>query len=220
VTDHNDVRSLGDLASAASTSGVIALPGYEHSLHGHAQLLGIRADATQPYDAGDQAADAVGAMAARLREEGGVFQANHPAYKLPLDAEYHACSAVSGQPPELGGSRLLLEAPGHAMVGDTVAPGAKLQVRAPGLEVPAVVRIRGNGGQLLEQPLDPGGTVKFKAPREAGWVRAILLARAALPVSTTTDIGDATPQRDGMPMLALTSPIYVRRPGSQSRLSR
>jgi hypothetical protein len=42
-------------------------------------------------------------------------------------------------------------------------------------------------------------------------VRALLLARAALPVDTTTELGDATPQRDGMPLLALTSPIYLRR---------
>jgi hypothetical protein len=43
-------------------------------------------------------------------------------------------------------------------------------------------------------------------------VRAILLARAALP-DATTSIGSATPQCDGMPLLALTSPMYVRRPG-------
>jgi hypothetical protein len=98
------------------------------------------------------------------------------------------------------------------MIGDTVAPGTRLRVTAPGLQVPAVVRIRANGQQILEQPLDPGGEVRFRAPREAGWVRAILLARAALPVHTTTDVGDATPQRDGMPLLALTSPMYLRRP--------
>src|SRR3954463_6429976 len=43
VTDHNDVRSLGDLTSASSATGVIALPAYEHSLRGHAQLLGLPA---------------------------------------------------------------------------------------------------------------------------------------------------------------------------------
>ena len=78
--------------------------------------------------------------------------------------------------------------------------------------MPAVVRIRANGHQILEETLDPGQTLTFKAPSEAGWVRAILLARAKLPASTTTDVGDATPTRDGMPLLALTSPIYVRRP--------
>ena len=302
VSDHNDVRSVPELPS--SNQGLIALPAYEHSLKGHAQLLG----ATKLYDAGDQAADAVSAMADALRAAGGVFQANHPAYRVDASTEFHACSAggcddcakinwtygfdvrpdtievwnpsvvrsdvsetywecwldqgaqiggtggsdshwlslhavagpgqpttwvdapeasvagvlqglregrttVSGQPPELNGTRLLLEAPPHGMVGDTVAPGARLRVRAPGLSVPAVLRIRANGQQIHEFEMDPGDVVKFRAPREAGWVRAILLARAALPVDTSvSDLGNATPQRDGMPMLALTSPIYLSRP--------
>ena len=79
VTDHNDVRSVPDLPSSAQ--GLIAIPGYEHSLHGHAQMLG----AERMYDPGDQAADAIVAMAAALRADGGVFQANHPAYRLGPD---------------------------------------------------------------------------------------------------------------------------------------
>jgi hypothetical protein len=71
--------------------------------------------------------------------------------------------------------------------------------------------VRADGHQILEQELDPGGEVRFRAPRDAGWVRAILLARAKSPASTTTDVGDATPQRDGMPLLALSSPMYLRR---------
>jgi hypothetical protein len=65
---------------------------------------------------------------------------------------------------------------------------------------------------VLERELDPGQQLDFRAPREAGWVRAILLARAKLPVTTTTDVGDATPQRDGLPLLALSSPMYLARP--------
>jgi hypothetical protein len=121
-------------------------------------------------------------------------------------------TTISGQPPELNGPQLMLDAPREGMVGDTVAPLTPMRVTAPGLQVPAVVRVRANGHQILEQPLDPGGEVLFRAPRWAGWVRAILLAREALPVDTTTDVGDATPQRDGMPLLALTSAMYVRRP--------
>jgi hypothetical protein len=302
VSDHNDVRSVPELGSAAGD--LIAIPAYEHSIKGHAQMLG----ATKLYPAGDQAADAINAMADSLREAGGVFQANHPAYKVDLDAEFHACdnagcadcrainwtygfdvrpdaievwnpsvarsdisetywecwldrgeqiggtggsdshwlslheiagpgqpttwvyareptlagilqglregrTTVSGQPPELGGARVLLSAPREGMIGDTVAPGTTMRVTAPGLNVPAVVRIRAGGHQILEQELDPGGAVNFRAPRDAGWVRAILLARAALPVDMTTDVGDATPRRDGMPMLALSSPLYLRRPG-------
>jgi hypothetical protein len=301
VSDHNDVRSVADLPKAAG--GLIAIPAYEHSLRGHAQFLG----ATKLYDAGDQAADAVNRMATELRAAGGVFQANHPAYKLGLTDEFHGCDAggcddcrsinwsygfdvrpdtvevwnpsvarsdvserywecwldrgeqigatggsdshwlslhaiagpgqpttwvyapeastagvlaglragrtsVTGQPPELGGPLLLLEAPGEAMVGDTVAPGTTLRVTAKGLRMPAVLRIRANGAQVIEEKLLPGQSYTFRAPSEAGWVRAILLSPVALPVSTAVDLGDATPQRDGMPMLALTSPIYVRQP--------
>jgi hypothetical protein len=302
VSDHDDVRSVPELPSA--NQGLIAIPAYEHSIRGHAHMLG----ATKHYDAGDQAADSINAMADALRSAGGLFQANHPAYRVAQDAEFHACGAggcsdcqsinwtygfdvvpdtievwnpsvvrsdisetywecwldrgariggtggsdshwlslhavagpgqpttwvyakeasargiieglrtgrtfISGQPPELNGPRLLLEAPREGMVGDTVRPGAPLTVTAPGLAVPGLVRIRANGEQVLEQELNPGGSVSFRAPRDAGWVRAILLARQSVPVDlAVSDLGDATPQRDGMPLLALTSPIYVRRP--------
>src|SRR3954452_25241886 len=72
VSDHNDVRSVPELAGA--NQGLIAVPGYEHSIKGHAQMLG----ATKLYDAGDQGADAINAMADALRASGGLFQANHP----------------------------------------------------------------------------------------------------------------------------------------------
>src|SRR3954467_8897307 len=36
VTDHDDVRSLGDLASG--NQGLIAIPAYEKSMNGHAQM--------------------------------------------------------------------------------------------------------------------------------------------------------------------------------------
>jgi hypothetical protein len=245
VSDHNDVRSLADLRAAAGD--LIAIPAYEHSIHGHAQMLGARC----LYAAGDQAADAVTAMAAALHADGGVFQANHPAYRFATGAEFHGCqggcadcraihwsygfdvrpdtievwnpsvarsdvsetywecwldrgeriggtggsdshwlalhavagpgqpttwayareagvagvlealragrTTISGEPPELNGPRLVLDAPREGMIGDTVAPGARMRVTAPGLQVPAVVRVRANGRQVLEQPLDPGG---------------------------------------------------------------
>ena len=305
VSDHNDVRSVGELPSAAN--GLVALPAYEHSIKGHAQMLGARA----LYDPGDQAADAVNAMATQLRANGGVFQANHPAYRVGLEEEFHGCAGgcedcrslnwsyafdvrpdtvevwnpsvarsdasetywecwldrgervgatggsdshwvslhaiagpgqpttwvyapeastagvlaglragrttVSAQPPGLGGAQLLLEAPGEGMIGDTVAPGTRLRVTAPGLVLPAVLRVRANGHQILERPFNPGDSATFRAPSEAGWVRAILLARAALPVSTATEFGDVTPQRDGMPLLALTSAMYLRAPALRRR---
>src|SRR3954462_6357743 len=86
ITDHNDIRSQSDPGFGAD--GVIGVPGYEKSLHGHAQMLG----ATHVFDAGDQSTAAVSAMADALRADGGVFQANHPSdpvweygYDVPVD---------------------------------------------------------------------------------------------------------------------------------------
>jgi predicted metal-dependent phosphoesterase TrpH len=73
ITDHNDVRSSAD--PDFGSAGVIGIPGYENSLHGHAQMLG----ATKLYDDGDSSATAVNAAAKALRADGGVFQINHPA---------------------------------------------------------------------------------------------------------------------------------------------
>lgn len=53
---------------------MIGVPAYENSLAGHAQMLG----AERIYDSGDESAAAVNAMAQELREDGGVFQLNHP----------------------------------------------------------------------------------------------------------------------------------------------
>jgi hypothetical protein len=73
ITDHNDVRSQAD--PGFGSSGVLGLPGYENSLHGHAQMLG----ATRVYDNGDSSTAAVRDVARALRRAGGVFQVNHPA---------------------------------------------------------------------------------------------------------------------------------------------
>lgn len=303
VSDHDDIRSFGDLASVPA--GLIALPAYEASIRGHAHMLGAK----RAYDKGDQAADRINAMADQLRADGGVFQANHPAYKIPTGTVYRPCTSsggcqdcatmhwryefdvrpdtievwnpsvvrsdvselywecwltrgervggtggsdshwlalheiagpgqpttwvyareasaagvlqglregrtiISGQPPSLAGAQVLLEAPGEGIVGDTVSPGTPMKVTVPGLQVPGLLRIRANGEQILEEEIDPGGSVTFRAPSEAGWVRAILLERDQLPVSGSTDVGDATPQRDGRLMLSLSSPMYLRRPG-------
>lgn len=72
ITDHDDVRSQADPGFGAG--GVIAVPGYENSLKGHAQMLG----ATKLYEKGDQSAAAVLAAATALRVDGGLFQVNHP----------------------------------------------------------------------------------------------------------------------------------------------
>ncbi|MFA5891067.1 MAG: CehA/McbA family metallohydrolase [Actinomycetota bacterium] len=73
ITDHQRPESSQD--PGFGTHGVIGVPGYENSIHGHAQMLG----ATHTFDAGDENAPAVQSMVDALRAEGGVFQANHPA---------------------------------------------------------------------------------------------------------------------------------------------
>jgi hypothetical protein len=72
ITDHNDVRSSSD--PGFGTHGVVGIPAYENSLHGHAQMLGARH--LYPADANDPAS--VNAAADALRADGGVFQINHP----------------------------------------------------------------------------------------------------------------------------------------------
>jgi hypothetical protein len=72
ITDHNRVDSQKD--PGWSSSGVVGLPAYENSLHGHGQMLG----ATRVYDKGDSGPKAVRAMEIALHHDGGLLQANHP----------------------------------------------------------------------------------------------------------------------------------------------
>ncbi len=279
ITDHNDVRSVADLRRGAR--GLIAIPAYEASIKGHAQMLGAR----KLYPVGDQAPDAIRAMARALRADGGVFQANHPAYRNTthwtygfhvrpdtvevwnptvarsiaseafweswlergvnvgatggsdnhwlvlqavqgpgqpttwvyvrersargvLDALRHGRTTIAHQPPVWGGRPLLLDAPGYGIVGDIVRPGTELRVH--GLRRAAIVRVRANGDQLLEERVEAGEELRFKAPRDSGWVRAYALDPTKLPDVNNEEI-TILAQRDGYPLLALTSPIYVRR---------
>lgn len=85
ITDHNDIRAHDD--EGFGTHGVLGLYGYENSLRGHAQMLGARA----LYDAGDRTAGAITTMADALRNDGGLFQINHPAggsVQWPVDADW------------------------------------------------------------------------------------------------------------------------------------
>jgi hypothetical protein len=87
ITDHNDIRSQTD--PGFGFGGLVAIPAYENSLHGHAQMLG----ATKLYDNGDQSIEAIRELERRLHRDSGVFQANHPsdpvweyAYDVPVDS--------------------------------------------------------------------------------------------------------------------------------------
>lgn len=75
ITDHNDIRSQHD--PGFGSHGVIPIPAYENSLHGHAQMLGAR----HIYDNGGATTADVNRIADELRTgpDHGVFQINHPA---------------------------------------------------------------------------------------------------------------------------------------------
>ncbi|MDX6664105.1 MAG: hypothetical protein QOG68_311, partial [Solirubrobacteraceae bacterium] len=92
VSDHDDVRSLTEVAGASASTGLIAIPAYETSIQGHAQMLGAR----RSYDKGDATADRINTMAGQLRADGGVFQANHPAYRVDPAMEFHSCASGGG----------------------------------------------------------------------------------------------------------------------------
>jgi hypothetical protein len=80
ITDHNDVRSITD--PGFGSHGVLGVRGYEHSLSGHAQVLGV----DHLYTPGDGAAG-VSSMADAVRGDGGVFQINHPSDQLLVPLE-------------------------------------------------------------------------------------------------------------------------------------
>jgi hypothetical protein len=139
-----------------------------------------------------------------------------------LQAIREGRTTLSRFPPALGGFRLVLEGDAdgdgkyESMIGDTVAPRAKLRVRAEGLGAPGTLSVRANGKDvaLPSTSLAPGGTVEFRAPGEPGWVRAKLRS----PTPGTAGDPTCAPAgqsisfcTDDLAQLALTSPIYVGR---------
>ncbi len=96
ITDHHSDGSPEESGAKSvndpgfGTSEVVGVPGYENSIRGHAQMLG----ATHVYTAGSQAAADVNAMASALRADGGLLQANHPAYGI--DHEMKTCNDTNG----------------------------------------------------------------------------------------------------------------------------
>jgi hypothetical protein len=135
-------------------------------------------------------------------------------------------TAVSWQPPDLGGPRVFLEGrAGHgwsAMQGDTVAPGTPLRVRvrgAPG----ATLEVRADRGQALATvPVDgPDFTYELTAPSTATYAFAMVYAQdgrderpavcAAVPVLELD--GQTTYCRNHIGMLGLTSALYFQPAG-------
>lgn len=119
VSDHNDVRAQSD--PDFGSQGVLGLRGYEASLAGgHAQVIG----SDRLHDRGDGSAAATNALAAAVRRGGGLFQINHPSYrmKLPLTS----CDQAEGESP-----------PSHWKYGFDVAPDSVEVWNATTLLAPA-----------------------------------------------------------------------------------
>jgi hypothetical protein len=128
-------------------------------------------------------------------------------------------TSLSRLSPALGGLRLLLEADSNgdgrfeAMIGDTVKPGSTLRVRAEGLPNGGMLRVRANGKDLVnDQPLPPGRPVTVKAPKDTGWVRAVLY----LPEVLMSQDPGCSPNESPISLCshdwavaAMTSPIYL-----------
>jgi hypothetical protein len=99
------------------------------------------------------------------------------------------------------------------MVGDTVKPGSRLRVRAEGVPNGGMLRVRANGTDLVkDKPLPPGGSVTVRAPKEAGWVRALLY----LPEILMSQDPGCSPNESPISLCshdwavaAMTSPIYL-----------
>lgn len=143
-----------------------------------------------------------------------------------LDAMRRGRTTITRRPPSAGVLRLELEGPRGEVVGDRVAPGATVTARLVGGGA-GWLRVRGNGATLADRvPIAAGQPVTFRAPRQAGWVRASLLM-------TSQSLGTSDPAcvpgpfsagsplslcSDDLVVAALTSPLYVgRRAAPQPR---
>jgi hypothetical protein len=90
ISDHNDIRAQSD--PGFGTQGVTGVHAYEASLSGgHAQMIGARK--LYPQGSGDSAS--TNALATALRSDGGIFQANHPGYRL-TGAPITTCAEAAG----------------------------------------------------------------------------------------------------------------------------
>jgi hypothetical protein len=90
ISDHDDIRAHTDPSFGAN--GVTGIRAYEASLSGgHAQMIGAR----NAYPEGNGAALATISMANLLRADGGIFQANHPGYRL-TGAPATTCADAAG----------------------------------------------------------------------------------------------------------------------------
>jgi len=136
-------------------------------------------------------------------------------------------TAVSHQPPGFGGPRLVLKADGdrtgdlEALPGDTVPRGSLFKARVKGAAPGAFLRLVGNGGHALFDPVmvtGPDFTHTFVAPPTVTWIRAELYGEDAgqgRQQGCSTLFGadgsfETTYCTNRIAMLALSSAIYLR----------
>src|SRR4051812_31633399 len=137
--------------------------------------------------------------------------------------------SLSRLSPALGGLRLLLEADANgdgkyeSMIGDTVKPGATLRVRAEGVPNGGLVRVRANAKDVVKDAvLAPGKSLTLKAPRQEGWVRAVLYLPEILmsrdPGCSPNESPISLCSHD-LAVAAMTSPIYLGTPDAEPTAS-
>jgi Protein of unknown function (DUF3604) len=147
-----------------------------------------------------------------------------------LDAIRAGRTTISRLPPALGGATIVLEADAdrdgtyEATVGDSVRPGTPMRVRSQGLSAAGTVRIRANGADHHDAVLLPGASVGFRAPRDPGWVRATLVQPQLTADADPNCTGGGPAPAAGFDLCtsdlaytAMTSPVYVERPGERRR---
>jgi hypothetical protein len=200
ITDHNDVRSVSDPAFAGH--GVLGIPGYESSLAdggGHAQLLGIRrtlGPAKAPTPSAQP--ELVAQQAATLRAEGGVFQANHPAYRTT--APFTHCSQAR---PEARNEGRLDWGQGLEFVPDTVELWNPTALVAPAERLLECFLERGERVAATAGS-DSHGTTNPTLARPTTWVLADARTPAAVLAGIRagrTSLSELPPAEGGAPLL-------------------
>ena len=130
-------------------------------------------------------------------------------------------TTLSRLPPGRGGGRLLLEADRdrdgtyESTIGDTVTPDTPMRVRGDGFMAPALVRVRAGGETIVDDELLTPEGVRFAAPPNAGWVRAVSYQQqwttvadpfCRPPASAESPIDLCTAD---LAITGMTSPMYV-----------
>ena len=129
-------------------------------------------------------------------------------------------TAVSHQPPTLGGPRVFLEARRKGRwqqaIGEVLRPRTRLRARVEGAPPGSELRIIGDGGQPLFAPVTVGAPAfahAFRARRGTTWLRAELGLEDALDARREhcpADIGGSY-CRNRLLVLGMTSALYLSR---------